>query len=142
MRPAPSLQNTTQALLLAAVIGAVPSAHGQNIQCSAKECRGTDIMGNPVLLRVESERLDPTQRYTVHLGGSEIQIERKRAPILSADWDGPALMQRPITTVTGSANGQPINLYTESSGLTTGQAFGQPINCSVNGWSVFPTPCF
>jgi hypothetical protein len=118
-------------------------ALAQDITCTARECRGTDIMGNPVLLRVNSDRLDSTQSYTARIGDTEIQVERKRSPLVSADWNGPVLLQRPITTITGTANGQAINLYTESSGLTTGEAFGQPVTCAVNGWSVFsPTPCF
>lgn len=118
-------------------------ALAQDITCTARECRGTDIMGNPVLLRVSSNRLDSTQRYSARIGDTEIQVERKRSPLVSADWNGPVLLQRPITTITGTANGQVVNLHTESSGLTTGEAFGQTVTCAVNGLSVFsPQPCF
>lgn len=120
-----------------------PGANSQDITCTARECRGTDIMGNPVLLRVNSDRLDSTQSYTARVGDNEIQVQRKRSPLVSGGWNGPVLMQRPITTVTGVVDGYPVSLYTESSGLTTGEAFGQPITCAVNGWSVFnPSPCF
>jgi hypothetical protein len=100
-------------------------------------------MGNPVLLRVNSDRLDSTQSYTARIGDNEIQVERQRSPLVSAGWNGPVLRQRPTTTVTGVVDGYPVSLYTESSGLTTGEAFGQPITCGVDGLSVFgPTPCF
>jgi hypothetical protein len=100
-------------------------------------------MGNPVVLEVHSGRLDSTQSYTARIGDTEIHVERKRSPLVSAGWNGPVLLQRPITTITGVVDGDPVNLYTESSGLTTGEAFGQPITCAVNGWSVFrPSACF
>lgn len=129
--------------LLAAQVVVVGTAAAQNITCTDKACRGTDIMGNPVLLEVHSNRLDRTQSYTARIGDNEIHVERKQSPLISAGWNGPVLLQKPITTVTGKVDGNPVNLYTESSGLTTGEAFGQPVNCAVNGWSVFsPSPCF
>jgi hypothetical protein len=128
---------------LAAATMVAGTATAQNITCTDKACRGTDIMGNPVLLEVHSGRLDRTQSYTARIGDNEIQVEHRRSPLVSAGWNGPALLQRPITTITGEVDGDPMNLYTESSGLTTGEAFGQPITCAVNGWSVFnPSPCF
>lgn len=135
--------------LLALIIGTGSAtivsekAYSQDITCTARECRGTDIMGNPVLLRVNSDRLDSTQSYTARIGNTEINVERKRSPLVSAGWNGPVLLQRPITTIEGEVDGYPVRLYSESSGLTTGEAFGQPVTCAVNGWSVFrPSPCF
>lgn len=107
------------------------------------KCRGTDIMGNPVRLVVRSNRMDPKQAYTARIGNDEIRVERERSPLVSASWNGPVLMQRPLTTIIGEANGEYANLFTESSGLTTGEAFGEKYTCAVNGWSVFgPQPCF
>lgn len=137
------LRPWSSSLLLGAIVLSPIPGWSQDIRCTARECRGTDIMGNPVLLRVNSDRLDSTQSYTARIGDSEIQVERRRSPLVSGGWNGPVLMQRPITTITGEVDGQPVNLYTESSGLTTGEAFGQPVTCAVNGWSVFsPSPCF
>lgn len=120
-----------------------PSVKAQNITCTDRQCSGTDIMGNPVLLQVNSDRTDRTQSYTARIGDNVVEVTRQRSPLVSADWNGPALLQRPITTVNGVVDGFPVQLYTESSGLTTGEAFGQPITCSVNGWSVFrSTACF
>jgi hypothetical protein len=128
---------------LAAPVMLTGTAAAQNITCTDKACRGTDIMGNPVLLEVHSGRLDRTQSYTARIGDNEIQVERRRSPLVSAGWNGPALLQRPITTITGEVDGEPVNLYTESLGLTTGEAFGRPITCAVNGWSVFDhSACF
>lgn len=118
-------------------------ALAQNITCTSKECRGTDIMGNPVYLKVNSNRTDSTQSYSARIGDAEIQVERKRSPLVSAGWNGPALLQRPLTSVQGRIEGKSVNLFTESSGLTTGEAFGKPVTCAVNGFSVFdPSPCF
>jgi len=115
----------------------------QNITCSDRQCSGTDIMGNPVLLQVNSDRLDRRQSYTARIGDNVIEVTRERSPLVSADWNGPVLLQRPITTINGQVDGNAVRLYTESSGLTTGEAFNQPITCAVNGWSVFrPTACF
>ena len=116
-------------------------AFAQDITCTSKECRGTDIMGNQILLRVNSDRTNPTQSYTARIGDTEIQVERKRSPLVSGGWFGPVLLQRPVTTIQGRVNGKPVNLFTESSGLTTGDAFGQPVTCAVNGFSVFSESC-
>jgi len=138
------LLSLTAAGLGSSTVAMAPSyVYSQDIICTSRECRGTDFMGNPVLLRVNSDRLDSTQSYTARVGNNEIEVQRKRSPLVSGGWNGPVLMQRPITTVTGVVDGYPVSLYTESSGLTTGEAFGQPITCAVNGWSVFsPSPCF
>ena len=135
--------------LLALILGGCPtaiawqSAYSQDITCTARECRGTDIMGNPILLRVNSDRLDSKQNYTARIGGAEIEVERERSQLVSAGWNGPVLLQRPVTTIGGEVDGRSVSLYTESSGLTTGEAFGQPITCAANGWSIFsPSPCF
>ena len=130
-------------LIITTLLITAGQARAQDIHCSARECHGTDALGNTVMLRMESGRFDATQRYTAQMGDDVIYIERKRSPIVSADWNGAALMQRPTTTITGTMNGQPVDLTTESSGLTTGNAFGKNTNCAVNGWSVFnPSPCF
>ena len=100
-------------------------------------------MGNEVRLRVNSNRLDRTQSYTATIGETEITVQRRKAPLTTATWGGPVLIQRPITKVTGTIEKNPVDLYTESSGLTTGEAFGKNYTCAVNGWSVFNTqPCF
>ena len=121
----------------------VTPAKSQNIKCTDKVCSGTDIMGNPIYLEVHSDRLDRTQRYTARIGDNEITVERTRSPLVTADWNGPALLQRPTTEITGNANGYPVNLLSNGSGLSTGTAFNQPITCAVDGWSVMQTsPCF
>jgi len=122
----------------------IPSlATAQDIDCNTRRCRGTDIMGNPVLLRVHSDRMDSRQTYTARIGDTKIRVKRERSPLVSASWNGPVLMQRPLTTITADANGHSAKLYTESSGLTTGKAWGKKVTCAVNGWSVFdPQPCF
>ena len=115
----------------------------QNIRCTDKACSGTDIMGNQVYLEVHSDRLDRTQRYTARIGDDQITIERTRSPLVTADWDGPAILQRPTTVITGNANDYPVNLTSNGSGLITGTAFNQPITCAVDGWSVMgQSPCF
>ena len=118
-------------------------AKSQNIKCTDKVCSGTDIMGNQVYLEVLSDRLDRTQRYTARIGAEEISIERTRSPLVTADWNGPAILQRPTTVITGNANDYPVSLISNGSGLITGTAFNQPITCAVDGWSVMqPSPCF
>ncbi len=115
----------------------------QDIQCSDKVCRGTDIMGNPILLKVHSDRFDETQRYTARIGDDEITVERTRSPMVTASMNGPVLLQRPTTEITGVVAGYPVDLESTSSGLVTGTAFGQPVTCAVDGWSVLsPSPCF
>lgn len=115
----------------------------QDIHCTDRACSGTDIMGNNVLLRVDSNRTDATQRYTARIGEAEIQVERRRSPLVSGGWNGPALMQRPITEVTGHINSYPVKLHIDSAGLATGTAFGEPVTCAVDGFSIFnPSPCF
>lgn len=115
----------------------------QDIHCTDRACRGTDIMGNKVLLRVDSDRTDRTQLYTARIGEDEIQIERTRSPVVSGGWNGPALLQRPTTEITGEVNGYPVKLHSNSSGLVTGTAFGERVNCAVDGWSVLSTSsCF
>ena len=121
----------------------VDPAKSQNIKCTDKICSGTDIMGNHVHLEVHSDRLDRKQRYTARIGDDEITVERTRSPLVTADWNGPTLLQRPTTEITGNANGNPVSLLSTGSGLTTGTAFNQPVTCAVDGWSVMqPTPCF
>jgi hypothetical protein len=115
----------------------------QDIRCTDRACRGTDVMGNKVLLRVDSDRTDPTQRYTARIGEDQIQIEQTRSPVVSGGWNGPALLQRPSTEITGEVNGYPVKLHSNSSGLVTGTAFGERVSCAVDGWSVLsPSPCF
>lgn len=132
------------AIFFMALLATPVAGRSQDIHCTSRECHGTDAMGNAVLLRIDSERLDPTQRYTVQMGDDTLYIERKRSPVVSADWGGgPVLMQRPTTTITGNMNGQPVDLVSESSGLVTGNAFGKNLTCGVDGWSAFnPSPCF
>lgn len=136
-RRAASITSATLVMLWGAAV------HGQNITCTARMCSGTDIMGNPVLLQVHSDRLDPNQSYTAIVGDNVIEVTRKRSPMVTADSNGPALMQRPITVINGQMDGHPVHLHTESSGLTTGEIFGDPVTCAVNGWSMFrPSACF
>jgi hypothetical protein len=120
-----------------------PPGLTQDIRCTDRACRGTDIMGNKVLLRVDSDRTDRTQRYTARIGEEEIQIEQTRSPVVSGGWNGPALLQRRTTEITGEVNGYPVKLHSNSSGLVSGTAFGERVNCAVDGWSVLsPSPCF
>jgi len=139
--PHPSI--FTAVAVLAASFGLMGPAVAQNITCTDRVCRGTDIMGNPVLLEVQSNRLDRTQRYTARVGDQEITVERTRSPLVAADWYGPVLLDRPTTHITGQVAGYPVDLQSNGSGLITGTAFGKTGSCAVDGWSVYSSsPCF
>ena len=119
------------------------STRSQEITCTTRKCTGNDGMGNEILLKVNSDRLDSTKSYTARIGDREIKVKRRPSPIVSSGIAGQVLMVRPETSIKGRLKENIIDLVTDGSGRTTGTIGPAKINCAVNGFSVFaPSPCF
>ncbi len=131
-------------ILLAITSNLMPYfARAQEITCTARKCTGNDGMGNEILLKVNSDRLDSTKSYTARIGDREINVKRRPSPIVSSGIAGQVLMVRPETSIKGKLKENIIDLVTDGSGRTTGTIGPAKINCAVNGFSVFdPSPCF
>ena len=131
-------------ILLAIASNLLPYfTRAQEITCTARKCTGKDGMGNEILLKVNSDRLDSTKSYTARIGDREIKVKRRPSPIVSSGIAGQVLMVRPETSIKGKLKENIIDLVTDGSGRTTGTIGPAKINCAVNGFSVFdPSPCF
>ena len=131
-------------ILLAIASNLLPHfTRAQEITCTARKCTGNDGMGNEILLKVNSDRLDSTKSYTARIGDREINVKRRPSPIVSSGIAGQVLMVRPETSIKGKLKTNIVDLVTDNSGNTTGTIGAAQINCAVNGFSEFePSPCF
>lgn len=120
-----------------------PWAPANWLSCDASRCSGTLPDGRQVSLERQSPRFSPRQTVSASLAGQSLTSSSERSPITTATLTGPVLGLPVSRSTSGTVFGQPLSLFTTSSGVVSGSYGEQPVLCAADGWGYPGNPsCF